>query len=235
MSAHESKHHRRRRGRRFSWRPVRWGAFLAGILSVLMGAFLLIWGALDKNEAPRLFGLLYVAGGGAAFLLSGLITAGLALSERRKTSFSTGQDGFALLTALLLMAFLSGIVLQALIAAHMHVRAAEERRTRLQLRTATFDAAWATLRTLAGDTQPSISAQSVENVLPSGIATKVTLLPEERTTLPPPLRPPDVPLFGQYVSVAARASLQDRAASLRGLACRLPSGELRILSWLERP
>ena len=234
MSAQESKPRRRRRGKRYSWQPLRWGSLMLGILSVLMGSFLFIWSVRDRNEASHFFSLIYLGAGGASLLMSGLISAGMVLAEKRRVRASANRDGFALLTALLLVALLSGIVLQSLIAAHMQVRAAEESRTRLLLRTATFDAAWATLRTLTGTDRP-IVAQSVEDQRPAGIATKVTLRPEERTSLPPPLRSPDVPLFGQYVSIAARASVQDRAASLRGLACRLPNGELRILSWLERP
>lgn len=235
MSAQESKRRRRHRSKFSGWRPLRWGTLLAGILSILMGIFLVFWGARDRNEVPHFFGLIYLAAGGASLLVSGLITAGMMWDERRRARVQTRQDGFALLTALLLVAFLSGIVIQSLIAARLHVRAAEEQRTRLLLRTAAFDAAWTTLRTLAGAPASAMVAQSIENRLPSGIATRVTVRPEERAQLPPPLRRPDAPMFGQYVSIAAQAGLPDRAATLRGLACRLPSGELRIVSWTERP
>jgi hypothetical protein len=140
-----------------------------------------------------------------------------------------------LLAALLLMAVLSGVVLQSLLLAHFRARAAEERHVRFLLRAAALDAVWETLRTLPPGVSQTPADHDIKAQLPSGIATRVAVRATDRTALPPPLRRPDLPLFGQYLAVTARATLDKRENVSRGLACRIPSGELRVLSWLEYP
>jgi hypothetical protein len=137
--------------------------------------------------------------------------------------------------ALLLMAFLSGIVIQSLLSTHTRLRAAELRRTHLLLRTAALDAAWNGLQTASRTAGPAFTDRTLESRLPSGIATRIVIHPMDRTALPLPFRRVEPPLFGQYFTIAAEAGLGKAASMARGLACRLPSGEVRVLSWWERP
>jgi hypothetical protein len=216
-----------------------------------MGGGLLLWSRIDRNPTPHTFGLVYLAAGGLSLLTSAGVAIGRWLAPRTHSSRSgrgpqgTGQtppapesgtkSGLALLAALLLTAVLSGVVIQSLVLARLRGRAAEERQARFVLRTAAADAAWAALRTLPAGAGRTPAAQVTEAQLPSGAATRVTVQAAERTALPPPLRRPDMPLFGQYLTLTARATLGKRESLSRGLACRLPGGELRILSWLEHP
>jgi hypothetical protein len=238
MSHSESK--RRHRGKQHHRRPLRRAALLVGALAIALGCVLLTWAHRDQNEMPRLFGNLYLLAGGLSFLFWGLITAYTRLRGRDTPASRTDRDpssrsGLALLMALLLMAFLSGVLLHSMMSTHAKLRAGEARRTRLLLRAAALDAAWDSLQTLTGPDQSTVPNQTLENRLPSGIATKVALRPLDRAALPLPLRQVEPPLFGQYLTVAAEAILGNAASMARGMACRLPSGEIRILSWWERP
>lgn len=240
MSHSESKHHRHR-GKQRRWRPFRWATLLTGILALPVGCLLLAWAARDGNEVPYQFGVIYLSIGTVSLVICGLITAYARLRARNKSfsqpapDLSTSRSGLALLMALILMAFLSGIVIHTLTATHMKLRAGEAGRTRLLLRTASLEATWTCLQALTGSTPATLRDQTLENRLPSGIATRVTLHPLDRTALPAPLRRIQPPLFGQYFSVVAEAILGRSVGTVQGLACRLPSGEIRILSWWERP
>jgi hypothetical protein len=187
-----------------------------------------------------LFGLLYLAVGVLSLLICAGLTAyarwaGRDKSETEPLPQSSDRSGLALLMALLLMAFLSGVVVHTLLSTHAKLRAVEVRRTRLMLRAAALDAAWESLQVLTRTTTRTLADRTVENRLPSGIATRITLRPMDRTALPVPLQRSGSPLFGQYFSIAAEAGLETTAALTRGLACRLPSGEIRVLSWWEKP
>ena len=240
MSHSESKR-RRHRGKQRRWRPIRWATFLAGTIAIPLGFLLLAWAARDGNRVPYRFGILYLSFGALSLLLSGLITVYTRLITRHKSAsptapaLSSRRSGLALLMALLLMAFLSGIVIHTLTATHMKLRAGEAGRTRLLLRTASLDATWVCLQALTGTTPATIPNQTLENRLPSGIATRITIHPLDRTALPTPLQRIQPPLFGQYFSVVAEAVLGNSVGTAQGMACRLPSGEIRVLSWWERP
>jgi hypothetical protein len=241
MSHSKSKHHRHR-GKQRRWRPVRWATLLTGILALPVGGLLLAWAARDGNPVPYQFGVIYLSIGAVSLLIYGLITTYARLRARNKSTppqpapdLSSSRAGLALLMALILMAFLSGIVIHALTATHMKLRAGEASRTRLLLRAATLDAAWGRLQALTGTTPATIPDQTLENRLPSGIATRITIHPLDRTALPAPLQRIQPPLFGQYFSVVAEAVLGRSVGTAQGMACRLPSGEIRVLSWWERP
>ena len=136
---------------------------------------------------------------------------------------------------ILLLALLSGAVLQSLVSARLTLRAGDERQTRLTLRAALLDSAWAALRTgMQAGSSPS-EYQVFETQPPSGIRTRTALQGLSREALPPPLQRPDLPVFGQLYSLTAKAEANARRCSARGLACRLPTGTVRILAWTEFP
>lgn len=134
---------------------------------------------------------------------------------------------------ILLMALLSGVVVQSLISTRMHLRAGDGQQTQLLLRAASLDAAWDALRIGMKAGSSAWDYQVFENLLPSGIHVRTTLRGLERTSLPPFFQRHDVPLFGQFFSVTARAESGAKTTSVRGLACRLPSGDVRLLAWAE--
>ena len=145
------------------------------------------------------------------------------------------KSGFALLMVILLLALLSGAVLQSLVSARLTLRAGDERQTRLTLRAALLDSAWAALRTgMKAGSAPS-EYQVFENQLPTGIHTRTALQGLPREALPPPLQRPDLPIFGQLFSLTAKADANARSCSARAIACRLPTGAVRVLAWVEYP
>ncbi len=146
---------------------------------------------------------------------------------------STNSQGFALLMVILLMALLSGVVVQSLVSTRLQLRAGDLQHTRLLLRASSLDAAWEALRIGMKAGSSSSEYQVFENLLPSGIRIRTTLQGLERTALPAPLQRADVPLFGQFFSVNSRAESGTKTSAVRGLACRLPSGDVRLLAWAE--
>ncbi len=148
-------------------------------------------------------------------------------------SSTSNNHGFALLMVILLMAMLSGVVIQSLVSTRLQLRAGDLQHARLLLRASSQDAAWAALRTGMKAGSSASEYQVLENQLPSGIHVRTILRGLERTALPPPLQRPDVPLFGQFFSVTARAETGSKSSAVRGLACRLPSGDVRLLAWAE--
>lgn len=134
---------------------------------------------------------------------------------------------------LLLMALLSGVVVQSLVATRLQLRASDTQHTRFVLRASCLDAAWDALRKgmKAGSTASDF--QVFENTLPAGIDTRTTLHGLDRSALPSPLQQPNVPVFGQFFSVTSRAGAGAHTCTVRGLACRLPSGDVRLLAWTE--
>lgn len=145
------------------------------------------------------------------------------------------RHGFALLMVILLLALLSGVVVQSLVSARMSLRSGDERQFQLALRAAALDAAWAAMRTGMKAGAPPTEFQVLESSIPSGIRSRTTLQGLPREALPPPLQRPEVPLFGQFFTVTTRASSGTRSCLSRGLACRLPTGAIRILAWVEQP
>lgn len=148
---------------------------------------------------------------------------------------SHNRQGFALLMVILLLALLSGVVLQAQISARMAIRTGDEAQSRLSLRSAALDAAWGALHTGMKAGSAQLEYQAFENQLPSGIQTRTTLQGLPREALPRPLQRPEVPMFGQFFSVTSKSTTGTRSAIARGLCCRLPTGDVRILAWLEHP
>ncbi len=146
---------------------------------------------------------------------------------------NSNNQGFALLMVILLLALLSGVVVQSLISTRMQLRAGDLQHAHFLLRASCLDAAWAALHNGMKAGSSSSDYQIFENQLPSGIQVRTTLRGLDRTALPLPLQRPDVPLFGQFFSVTARAEWGPRTRAVRGLACRLPSGDVRLLAWAE--
>ena len=148
-------------------------------------------------------------------------------------SLSSNNHGFALLMVILLMALLSGVVIQSIIAARMPLRAGDIQQTRFLLRASSMDAAWDTLRIGMKAGASASDYQVFDTQLPSGIHVRTALQGLDRKSLPAPLQRPDVPLFGQFFSVTSRADSGTKSSAVRGLACRLPSGDVRLLAWTE--
>ncbi len=148
---------------------------------------------------------------------------------------SHNRQGFALLMVILLLALLSGVVLQTQISARMTLRAGDESQSRLSLRAAALDAAWGALHNGMKAGSAQLEYQAFDNQLPSGVKTRTTLQGIPRESLPRPLQRPDVPMFGQFFSVTSKSTTGTRSALARGLCCRLPTGDVRILAWLESP
>lgn len=236
MSEHSRK---RRRSRRHSHRSIRWFLFVLSVVLLAAGTVLLVWAARDRNEVPRRFGIVYAAGGAATLVMCGIMTARSRLSGRRRAALEGGscdsRSGLALLVMLILMAFLSGVVIHSQVSARMSLRAEDARRNRFLLRTAALDAARDRLRALAATPDKPVLQNASEERRPAGITTTVTVRPFDRSALPPPLQRQGTPLFGQYFTLAVQA-VSDRGTGMaRGLACRLPSGEIRVLGWWEQP
>jgi hypothetical protein len=145
------------------------------------------------------------------------------------------RNGFALLMVILLLALLSGVVVQSLISARMSLRSGDERQIRLTLRAAALDAAWAAMRTGMKAGTASSEYQVFDTQTPPAIQSRTTLQGLQREALPPPLQRREVPLFGQYFTVTTRSSSGTRSCLSRGLACRLPTGTIRLLAWVELP
>ncbi len=143
------------------------------------------------------------------------------------------QNGFALLMVILLLALLSGVVVQSLISARMTLRAGEDRQNRLTLRATALDSAWIAMQNGMKAGTASSDYQIFETQTPSGILSRTTLQGLPRDALPPPLQRQDVPVFGQFFSVTTRSSSGAKSFLARGLACRLPTGTIRILAWVE--
>lgn len=158
------------------------------------------------------------------------------ISTSMSNSFnSCNRNGFALLMVVLLLALLSGAVLQSLIAARMTLRAGDARQSRMVLRTAALDSALAALQTGMKAGSSVTEYQVFEDQLPSGLHTRTTLQGMQREALPPPLQRSDAPIFGQFFSVTTRSESGSRSCLSRGLACRLATGEVRLLAWVENP
>jgi len=148
-------------------------------------------------------------------------------------SSTSNKHGFALLMVILLLALLSGVIMQTLISTRMHLRAGDTQYTRLLLRASSMDAAWDALRKGMKAGASASDCQVFESQLPSGIHVRTTLQGLERNSLPALLQRPDVPIFGQFFSVSSRAESEVKTSAVRGLACRLPSGDVRLLAWAE--
>lgn len=148
-------------------------------------------------------------------------------------STTSNSHGFALLMVILLMALLSGVVIQSLISTRLHLRAGNIQHSRFLMRAASLDAAWNAMRIGMKAGSSALDVQTFENQLPSGIHVRTTLRGLDRASLPAPLQRPDVPLFGQFFSVTSRAESGPVTSAVRGLACRLPSGDVRLLAWAE--
>ena len=136
---------------------------------------------------------------------------------------------------ILLLALLSGAVLQSLSSARMTLRAGTDRQTRLSLHAALLESAWAALRTgMKAGSSPS-EYQVFEEQRPSGIHTRTALQGLPREALPPPLQRADLPVFGQLFSLTAKAETDNKTSAAHAMACRLPSGTVRILAWVDSP
>lgn len=148
-------------------------------------------------------------------------------------SSTSNKRGFALLMVVLLLALLSGVVVQSLVSARLHLKAGDIQYSRFILRSASMDAAWAAIRIGMKAGSSASEVQKFEDQLPSGVLIHTTLQGLDRAALPLPLQRPEVPLFGQFFSVTSHAELGDKNTTSRGLACRLPSGDVRLLAWAE--
>lgn len=152
-----------------------------------------------------------------------------------KTCFRNPKDGFALLMVILLLALLSGVVVQSLTSARMVLRAGDERHARLALRATALDSSWSAMHVGMKAGTASTEYQVFETQTPDGIMARTTLQGLQREALPSPLQRQDMPVFGQFFSITTKATAGTKSCLSRGLACRLPTGMIRILAWVEQP
>lgn len=148
---------------------------------------------------------------------------------------SSNRGGFALLMVVLLLALLTGAVLHSQVSTRLQLRANTDRQDRLTLRSAVLDATWNALKNGMKAGTSATEYQTFEGQLPSGVQTKTTLQGLQREALPPPLQHPEIPVFGQLFSITTKATSARKSSLARGLACRLPTGEVRVLAWMEYP
>jgi len=238
MTNHEPAPRKRRGRKRHGHKRWRLLSLLIGLLCVGMGALFLVWSSADGNGgAPRRFGLLYFALGGGLLAAYAILSGSHRVGLMRGSTVRAGEksrQGMALLMALLLTALLSGAVLHSLMSAHMTLRSALVLRGKTLLRIAATDAALDAIKnTAAGDPGTSISERTFEARLPSGIATKTTLRPLDRAAVPAILTGQKVPLFGSHFAVTSAARDDRRTWEVQSVGCRLPSGDVRILCWIE--
>lgn len=140
----------------------------------------------------------------------------------------------ALLMALLLLALVSGPVLQSLVGARMALRAAERQREATLLRTAAADAAWKAFGAEAVGTRAgTVDRKDSELRWPSGVVIKTSVRPLDRASVPRFLLDPKAPMFGACFAVSCSARNAWRTLEVQGIGCRLPGGEVRILCWTE--
>jgi hypothetical protein len=231
---------RRRRNRRESGKRTRLVLLLVGTLSLVMGGVLALWALIEGDPRPRFFGMMYAIVG-AACLAVYLVASGISLLGRAHDRHSgepaepreSGTPGFALLAALLLTAFLAGVVLHALTGAHLALRGARTGQVAALLRTATTDALW---RALPGVGRAGTPAER-ELALPSDVTTRIGIRELERSALPAPLVRQAAPALGRYYTVDAVSSMAGErvTCAVRAYLCRVPAGDIRVLGWIERP
>jgi hypothetical protein len=233
--AHERRP--RRRHRRRSHKRVGTVLALTGAMALVMGVFLVGWSFAEPNAQMRLFGLLYLAVAGGA--IGGyLALAGLSELRRRRSDAVAAEEapeehaGFALLVALLLLALLSGLALQALFGARVALRAEHGRVCMTTLRMAATDAAWSALGRLGGAGQDG-SRQVEDRVWPTGLTTKVTTRPLQATALPEGIAKRSEP--GSYFVVTAAAAVENRGVDVCSYVFQPAKGSVSVLAWVERP
>lgn len=237
MPDREPTQRKHRGSKRHGYKKWRLLALFGGALCVAMGLAFSVWAFFEEGDTPRRFAWLYFAIGGGALaayaILSGMHRAGLTRGTVVRADESS-REGMALLMALLLTALLSGAVLHALVSTHMTLRASVHQRSGALLRIAATDAAREAFRKVAeGGGGGAIQERVAEARLPSGIATTTTLRPLDRAAVPPILINSKAPLFGTHFAVASVAREGIRTWELQSVGCRLPSGEVRILCWIE--
>lgn len=145
------------------------------------------------------------------------------------------KQGMVLPICLVLVALLSGTALYALTAAGMNVRFADARHRALLLETACTDALFSTLGNLQKSqaSLPFREANLSDN--PGGIQVWTSGREVERSSLPPPFCHSASPLFGRFLALTAQATIAHRTVQVKALACLLPQGEIRLLSWTQTP
>ena len=148
---------------------------------------------------------------------------------------STSSCGFALLMVILLLALLTGTVMQSLVSTRLLLRAGDARQGRLALHAALLDSAWNALRQGMRAGTSSSEYQVFTDHRPSGIHTRIALQGMAREALPAPLQRPDLPVFGQVFSLTAKTESGSQHREAHAIACRLPTGDVRILAWAEHP
>jgi len=228
-----------RRGKRRSRKGIRTLLLLLGCLAAPTGLGMSLWGLSDHAALPLRFGLLNIGGSAICFLACFLLRKRSGQPSRQTwnstqfTAANTNRAGMALLVSLMMLALLSGMALHTLVAAGMDLRFARERHTSCLLRTAGTDA----ILTLLRET-PRLSPDTLahlDRTLTSGpdIETLTSMREVDRTVLPPPFLLQTPPLFGRFFTVTTRITRNKDAREIRALACLLPTGELRLLSWTE--
>ena len=237
MQDREPAQRKHRGSKRHGYKKWRLLALFGGVLCVVTGLAFSVWASSEGGDTPRRFAWFYFAIGGGALavyaLLSGMHRAGLTRGTVVRADESS-RRGMALLMALLLTALLSGAVLHALVSAHMTLRASVHQRSGALLRIAATDAAREAFGKVAeGGGGGAIQERVTEARLPSGIATTTTVRPLDRAAVPAILANPKSPLFGAHFAVVSAAREGTRTWELQSVGCRLPSGEVRILCWIE--
>jgi hypothetical protein len=229
----KQRHRRKRR----SFKTLRSLMLVLGCLSAPTGIVMAGWGYSESNSLPLNFGLLNIATSAICLLIWALLrrqqTTPPAPIDAEASLAGTSRAGMALLVSLLMLALLSGMALQALVASGIDLRFARERHTACLLKTAGTDAVWMTLREAAKLDPDTLARYDKTISAGPGIEAQTSLREVNRAALPPPMLLQKTPLFGRFFSVTTRITHDKTAREIRALACRMPTGELRLLSWTE--
>ncbi len=228
----KQRHRRKRR----SFKTLRPLMLLLGGLSAPTGLGMTLWGHSENNPLPLAFGLLNISISAVCLLIWAILrrrSPSPALVDMESPIDNTRRAGMALLVSLLMLALLSGMALQALVASGIDLRFARERHTACLLKTAGTDAIWTTLREAAKLSPDTLARYDKTITAGPGIEAHTSLREVDRSALPPPLLLQKTPLFGRFFSITTRLSHGKSIREIRALACLMPTGELRLLSWTE--
>ncbi len=227
------------RGKRRSRKGIRTVLLTLGCLAAPTGLSMALWGLSDQAALPLRFGLLNIGGSTVCFLAHFLLRKRPEPAPRQTreaipvTANDTSRAGMALLVSLVMLALLSGMALHSLVTAGTDLRFARERHTACLLRTAGTDATLTLLRETPRLSPDTLAHLDRTQTAGPGIETLTSMREVDRTALPPPFLLQNTPLFGRFFTVTTRITRDTTAREIRALACLLPTGELRLLSWTE--
>ncbi len=218
---HRRRSHRHK-SRRMFMKRVSLVVFIVGLLVLIMGIMISVYALFYDRHRTLLLSLFYIGGGAILLLLHWLFdrlrhrqnhdqsdSLRVALSSAvvapmpppkapEPSPTPTDREGAVLIMVLALLALISGLIVNVQLSARSELRHAQAVLLKSRLNTAAADAARSALRRVANDEDfyadgtNEVWAQTEEGKDPSGIATRVTVVDENRffdlnnLGLPPP-------------------------------------------------